>query len=615
MVAAVVLFGVYWLVVVNPAFAAGTKENTTRFRPGNSMHDQQGRPIQAHAAGLLRHGDVWYWYGQDMTGRRTPQDSTLFMGISVYCSPDLQSWSRLGLALPPEEGNTNSPLYKDRIVERAKVIHNLRTGKFVMWMHLDDRNYTRSQAGVAVADKPEGPFKLICCFRPIPAEADMHPDDARQQTQEGCPVLDMNLFVDNDGQAYVIYTSEGLSTLHIVQLNDDFTDIRRPAVRGRTWNRMLAGQTREAPALFRWREHVYLFSSGCTGYEPNFLQVARAPSPLGPWEVLGDPCIGPDAETGYQSQPAWVLPVPEQGPDSFVYIGDRWKQNDLASTRPVWLPFRMGLEDKPCLRFLPEWSLDIFAHRAKPPAVRNLSARLVDSRGTQIQPDLVELSWEPAARADGYSVYRNGHAIGFTSGTTYTAALGLPGVPSCFAVRAWNLAGGTADSVEARTDMERVPFGFQTCISGAGGSVFTTGRVREVYVSDVPWVRTWSAFCRIIKDQAWDGGALRIGAQCYFKGLLAHAPAEIVIDLGGVYARFESEVGMLAGFPGAARFRVRGDGRVLTQTEILREGMPPQPLSLDVTGIHELVLEVMPVGRGTLDGRAVWGAPRLRPTT
>ena len=110
------------------------------FRPGRPFLDLDRNPIQAHAASILRHGDHWYSYGQDMGGRHTPADPS-FTGISVYRSSDLVSWKRLGTALAPDTANPESPLHTDRIGERAKVIHNPQTNKFVMWLHLDRRAY------------------------------------------------------------------------------------------------------------------------------------------------------------------------------------------------------------------------------------------------------------------------------------------------------------------------------------------------------------------------------------------------------------------------------------------------------------------------------------------
>jgi hypothetical protein len=61
---------------------------------------------------------------------------------------------------------------------------------------------------------------------------------------------------------------------------------------------------------------------------------------LGPWRSLGDPARGGDRaarEKTFQSQGTFVLPLPNL-PGRFVMMGDRWNQNDLRSSRYVWLP-------------------------------------------------------------------------------------------------------------------------------------------------------------------------------------------------------------------------------------------------------------------------------------
>ena len=49
------------------------------------------------------------------------------------------------------------------IVERPKVVKNPKTGKFIMWFHLElkGRGYEAARYGVATADNPLGPFKFV----------------------------------------------------------------------------------------------------------------------------------------------------------------------------------------------------------------------------------------------------------------------------------------------------------------------------------------------------------------------------------------------------------------------------------------------------------------------
>ena len=46
------------------------------------------------------------------------------------------------------------------------MIHHDGTGKFALWLHIDNANYTKATAGVAVADSPLGPFTYLGSLQP-----------------------------------------------------------------------------------------------------------------------------------------------------------------------------------------------------------------------------------------------------------------------------------------------------------------------------------------------------------------------------------------------------------------------------------------------------------------
>ena len=122
--------------------------------------------------------------------------------------------------------------------------------------------------------------------------------------------------------------------------------------------RTFVDQSREAPAIFKHAGRYYLITSGCTGWEPNQSQVAVADSPLGPWEVIGDPCVGPDAALTFYAQSTFVLPVADI-PGVFIAMFDRWNQFDLRDSRYVWLPiFFEGQSVK--ISWHGVWDLSIF---------------------------------------------------------------------------------------------------------------------------------------------------------------------------------------------------------------------------------------------------------------
>jgi hypothetical protein len=294
---------------------------TDSFRPGEIWNDTGGNPINAHGGGILYHKGKYYWFGEIKAGKTwlVPGQSwecyrVKAGGISCYVSGDLYQWKYLGVALAPDTADTSSDIHTTRVVERPKVIYNDRTGKFVMWLHVDSEGYQYARAGVAVSDTPEGPYRYQGSISP-----------------NGQMSRDMTLFRDDDGKAYHIFSSEGNATLHISLLTDDYL---KPSG---TEKRILIGRSREAPALFKRKGKYYLITSACTGWSPNAAMVAVADSMLGNWKELGNPCSGPGGDSTYHAQSTFVLPLPGKA-DEFIFMADRWNKSDLPDSRYLWLP-------------------------------------------------------------------------------------------------------------------------------------------------------------------------------------------------------------------------------------------------------------------------------------
>lgn len=297
--------------------------------PGAAWRDTAGNLIQAHGGGILRNQNRYYWYGEDRSA------GYVAIGVSAYVSEDLVNWKPLGVVLSASAYNEK---WKERtIAERPKVVYNPRTKKFVLWFHYDRSGYGDSQAGVAVADKPEGPFRFVGMFRPV-----------AQSTYR-----DMKLFVD-DGRAYALYAGEENYTLHIVRLSDDWTQPEQPMVEGQTWIRTLIRAHREAPAPFKYNGKYYLLTSAATGWDPNAANYATADRMLGDWKLQTNPFVGAGREITFGSQSTLVLPAPGK-PGRFVYLGDRWNPQNLADARYLWLPFEMKPDGTFEITWRDEW--------------------------------------------------------------------------------------------------------------------------------------------------------------------------------------------------------------------------------------------------------------------
>lgn len=309
------------------------------FKPGKLWKDTDGNPINAHGGGIYHENGKYYWYGEIKTGntRRVEYITswecyrTDAGGVSCYSSTDLYNWKNEGVALPPNTTDSASDIHISKVIERPKVIFNEKTGKYVMWMHIDSEDYSFAQAGVAVSDKPEGPFTYLGSIQP-----------------NGQMSRDQTLFKDSDGKAYQICSSENNATMYINELTDDYL---RPTGR---FARIFIGLSREAPAMVKHENRYYILSSGCTGWDPNPAQYAVSDSILGDYRIMDNPCIGTDADKTFFAQSTFILPV--QGTDKFIAMFDRWNKTNLEDSRYVWLPLSFE-NDKMVIEWKDKWTL------------------------------------------------------------------------------------------------------------------------------------------------------------------------------------------------------------------------------------------------------------------
>ena len=350
----------------------------TSFEPGEIWPDTEGEHINAHGGGILYYNNTWYWFGESRLSR-SEKDRSRY-GVSCYSSKDLLNWKNEGLALRVVN-DTVSLLRQGCVIERPKVIYNKKTGMFVMWFHheLKGKGYTAALTGVAVSDNITGPYKYLRSLRP---NAGIWPQNfpeeykkstvkegelksgsnewkvvvmeglfVRRDFEGGQMARDMTLFVDKDGKAYHIHSSEENMTLHFSELTDDYLDFTGK------YFRVLPGGSNEAPAIFFNKGKYYMFTSGTTGWKPNPARLSVSKKLTGDWRTIGNPCRGTDNENKitFGSQTTYILPI--QGKISYIYMGDRWLPENLADSRHIWLPveWEKGI---PVIKWYQEWDLN-----------------------------------------------------------------------------------------------------------------------------------------------------------------------------------------------------------------------------------------------------------------
>ena len=361
---------------------ASAQQSYNNFRPGELWLDNNGVHINAHGGGILYHNDTYYWFGEHKTEGKT--GNVALVGVGCYSSKDLYNWINEGIVLSVATEGSDSDIESGCILERPKVIYNEKTGKFVMYFHLElkGKGYSAARTGIAVSDKIIGPYKFIKSFRPNAGIFPVNMTETQRNftvtsedikglsssekdsiIAEGLYVCrdfktgqmsrDMALYVDDNQKAYHIYSSEENKTLHIAELTDDYLDYT-----GKYYRIDPAGWN-EAPALFKKDGRYYMITSGCTGWRPNPARLLTADNIWGPWTRHPDnPAIGDDSETTFQSQSTYILPV--QGRENtFIFMADRWKPQNAIDGRYVWLPieFENGL---PVLKWVDEWDLSVY---------------------------------------------------------------------------------------------------------------------------------------------------------------------------------------------------------------------------------------------------------------
>lgn len=209
--------------------------------------------------------------------------------LDAFSSPDLVHWTKHARIL-----DTNRVAWARRAMWAPAAVE--RRGKYYLFFGANDVHPGEvGGIGVAVADRPEGPFQ------------DLLGKPLVNQIVNGAQPIDQFVFKDQDGQEYMIYG--GWSHCNIVRLKPDFTGLL-PFPDGSTFKEITPEHYVEGPCMFRKDGQYYLMWSegGWTG--PNYsVTYAIGNSPLGPFKRIAkvlqqDPAIATGA--GHHS----VLHVP-----------------------------------------------------------------------------------------------------------------------------------------------------------------------------------------------------------------------------------------------------------------------------------------------------------------
>lgn len=307
--------------------------------------DNNGQPIAAHDGHIIRASDIFYWYGSSYAGNPEGKFGTdagygVWNGIQVYSSRDLVAWTYEGVALPrPKKGwgVVGS-------VGRAHVIYNEETRTYVMW-YWYHTTYPTVFVMVATSDTPTGPFNV---------------EGAREVGSQTGFGSDLNVFKDDGGKAYLVYTDhhtydeskrfdKGKEAYAILvdSLTDDYLGSNREGV-------VAIPSGGEAPAMARYKGKVIIAASGVNGWAPTETSYVVSDSPLGPYSK---PDIMTEQRT-WGGQITSFLHIRET--DTLIAMCDQWwnpDKTDLNKSRYLWLPVDVDPETGTArMKYRKEWN-------------------------------------------------------------------------------------------------------------------------------------------------------------------------------------------------------------------------------------------------------------------
>lgn len=306
------------IIVLGTMMFSAFAQKQNQITPGEIWPDSEGRHIQAHGGGIIKSGGIFYWYGE----QREQGLDTNYRYVSCYSSKNLVHWKFKGNVLVLAKPDS---ILNDRwVLERPKVFQNLKTGKYVMYMHIDGSiknkskyrwSYDYARVGVAISDKPTGPFKFVRTFRPLDQES-----------------RDIGQFVDDNGDAYLIFESRPKKGFYIASLSDDYLDVEKAV--------SFIESPLEGGAIVYWNGLYYVIGSKLTGWTPNANKVSTSISLAGPWSDFVD--IAPPELRTYDSQSTMLIKIPGTRDTTIIFMADRWNPRHQWDSRYLWMPAQIG---------------------------------------------------------------------------------------------------------------------------------------------------------------------------------------------------------------------------------------------------------------------------------
>lgn len=186
--------------------------------------------------------------------------------FDCFSSKDLVNWTKHSNIL-----DTTEVKWAKRAMWAPAVLR--KEGKYYLWFGANDVHEGEvGGIGVAVSDRPEGPYK------------DLLGKPLINEIVNGAQPIDQFVFRDDDGTYYMYYG--GWRHCNMVKLNDDFTGLV-PFDDGEIYKEVTPEGYVEGPFMFKKNgKYYFMWSEGGWGGPDYCAAYAIADSPFGPFKRI-----------------------------------------------------------------------------------------------------------------------------------------------------------------------------------------------------------------------------------------------------------------------------------------------------------------------------------------
>ncbi|WP_333821183.1 glycoside hydrolase family 43 protein [Ohtaekwangia sp.] len=315
------------VAVFATAFASSQSKNDQKKKSGNPVFPGWYADPEVAVFGKE------YWIYPTYSARYEKQ-----VFFDAFSSKDLVHWTKHERILDTATVKwARRALWAPAVVEQNK--------KYYIFFGANDiqNDHELGGIGVAVADRPQGPFKDLT-GRPL-----------IDKFYNGAQPIDQFVFKDKDGAYYIFYG--GWRHCNVARLNNTFTGFV-PFADGTTFKEVTPEGYVEGPFMFiKDGKYYFMWSEGGWGGPDYSVAYAIADSPFGPFRRIGkilqqDPAVATGA--GHHSvlqvpgTDHWYIiyhrrPLDETHPDHRVTCIDRMYFDEQGYIKPVKIT-REGVE-------------------------------------------------------------------------------------------------------------------------------------------------------------------------------------------------------------------------------------------------------------------------------